>query len=263
MFLDYNKVYYLSLFEDGNRIAGAGFLRLSQMGKRLCLEGQIRCDKPFDGVFSVTITIEGYQEEAGKVRLQKGRGQFKLLTEGKLSDLLTEEKVSTSQAVEKISTSPPGDTFVISMRINSKYMIGTGIVPDVKCCERKPVPKRTEEFAWEELKKRFEIVYPFGDERAYVTVGLKDLHLFKEGESKLSHNSFLLHGYYNYRHLIVGKDRKAGNQSQLCHYLGVPGVFYEKEKMAAVMFGFEAFECNGPVTIGKYGYYLRQIEILE
>ena len=44
-------------------------------------------------------------------------------------------------------------------------------------------------------------------------------------------------------------------------HLGVPGSFYEREKMVAVMFGFEGFECNGPVEIGKFGYYMRRVEL--
>ena len=68
-------------------------------------------------------------------------------------------------------------------------------------------------------------------------------------------NSFLLHGFYNYRHVILGKEGEV-------HYLGVPGVFYEREKMVALMFGFEAFECcGGKAEPGKFGYYLRRVRI--
>ncbi len=56
---------------------------------------------------------------------------------------------------------------------------------------------------------------------------------------KMVHNSFLLHGYYNYRHIILGKF-KTGDEDR--YYLGVPGVYDDWEKMAAEMFGFEAFE---------------------
>ena len=77
----------------------------------------------------------------------------------------------------------------------------------------------------------------------------------------LINNSFLLHGFYNYRHLILGKDCRIGGGGDMCFYLGVPGVFFEREKMVAVMFGFEGFECAGPVEIGKFGYYLRSVEL--
>ena len=42
----------------------------------------------------------------------------------------------------------------------------------------------------------------------------------------------------------------------------MPGVFYEREKMVAQMFGFEAFECpSGIVRAGEFGYYLRKVEL--
>ena len=55
--------------------------------------------------------------------------------------------------------------------------------------------------------------------------------------------------------MILGKEKET-------YYLGVPGVFYEREKMVALMFGFEAFECaSGEPEAGEFGYYLRQVEL--
>lgn len=114
---------------------------------------------------------------------------------------------------------------------------------------------------WEQLKRQYRKVHPFGDEREFIAVELKDFVVLGERYQKLINNSFLLHGFYNYRHLILGKDRRIGADTGTCFYLGVPGVFFEREKMVAIMFGFEGFECAGPVEIGKFGYYLRSVEI--
>lgn len=76
---------------------------------------------------------------------------------------------------------------------------------------------------------------------------------------KMVHNSFLLHGYYNYRHIILGKF-KTGDEDR--YYLGVPGVYYDREKMAAEMFGFEAFEGKQtPAEPGSFGYYMKSVRI--
>ena len=40
-----------------------------------------------------------------------------------------------------------------------------------------------------------------------------------------------------------------------------PGAYFEREKMVAVMFGFEGFECGGAVENGKFGYYMRRVEV--
>lgn len=53
-------------------------------------------------------------------------------------------------------------------------------------------------------------------------------------EWKLSNNNFLMHGYYNYHHLVFLE-----NDSQFM--LGVPGIYHEKEARAAEIFGFPKF----------------------
>lgn len=64
------------------------------------------------------------------------------------------------------------------------------------------------------------------------------------------HNSFLLHGYYNYGHLVLD-DRNGESR------LGVPGNYYEREQMVATMFGFPDFEPAGreKIQTGTFGYY--------
>ncbi|MCM1135731.1 MAG: hypothetical protein NC400_09170 [Clostridium sp.] len=117
------------------------------------------------------------------------------------------------------------------------------------------------ELKWKQLQKCYKKVHPFGDERMFLSVELKDFQLLKAPYQKLANNSFLLHGFYNYGHLILGPDKELGGRTGLCFYLGVPGTYFEREKMVAVMFGFEGFECSGAVEIGKFGYYMRRVEI--
>jgi hypothetical protein len=55
----------------------------------------------------------------------------------------------------------------------------------------------------------------------------------------LCNNSFLIHGYLNYHHLMR-KEIKENGDVQL--YLGVPGVYERQERMMALLFGFPKFE---------------------
>ena len=108
---------------------------------------------------------------------------------------------------------------------------------------------------WEQILDTYEKIHPYGDERVYVKLEPKDFVILQSKYQYLVNNSFLLHGFYNYRYIILGKERDD-------YYLGVPGVFYEREKMVALMFGFEAFECpGGNVKAGEFGYYLRKVEL--
>lgn len=114
---------------------------------------------------------------------------------------------------------------------------------------------------WEELLKQFPQVHPFGDERVFISIEPRDFVILQENYQKLVNNSFLLHGFYNYRHLILGRDEQLGEREKNGFYLGVPGVFFEREKMVAIMFGFEGFASEGAVETGKFGYYMRRVEL--
>lgn len=112
---------------------------------------------------------------------------------------------------------------------------------------------------WEQLCTMYPVIHPFGDGREYLSIAPADFVVLRQEYHKMTHNSFLLHGYYNYRHLILGR-LKEGNGWQ--YYLGVPGNFYHREKMVAEMFGFEAFEGEKDSTApGDFGYFMKRVEI--
>ena len=112
---------------------------------------------------------------------------------------------------------------------------------------------------WEQLRATFPIVHPIREEEEYLKITPRDFVIFTEKYQELVHNSFLLHGYHNYKHLILGKKEKDG---RIVYYLGVPGTFHDREKSVAVMFGFEAFDGKRePAEKGDFGYYLRRVEI--
>ncbi|MGN1267124.1 MAG: DUF6128 domain-containing protein [Dorea sp.] len=91
----------------------------------------------------------------------------------------------------------------------------------------------------------------------------RDLVKLPRCEWRLSNNSFLLHGYYNYHHLILMED---GNVWRL----GVPGIYHEKEEKAAKAFGFTEFipKEELDVTLAEeereeeqFGYWCRRIRM--
>ena len=120
------------------------------------------------------------------------------------------------------------------------------------------VAREEEKAKWDDLAEKFPVIHPLG-EQEYLKLDLSDLTFFQDKEQKLAQNSFLLHGYYNYKHLILGKQEKEGNT---LYYLGVPGIFHEREKAVAIMFGFEAFEGNRePIQKGDFGYYFKKVSL--
>lgn len=87
----------------------------------------------------------------------------------------------------------------------------------------------------------------------------KDLKLLPTKEWILGKNSFLLHGYYNYRYLLYGKLKRGGF---VYRFIGVPGVFHNQEKVMANLFGFSEFEPvkKEKIKTGKFGYWIRIID---
>ncbi len=112
---------------------------------------------------------------------------------------------------------------------------------------------------WEQLWAIYPHINPFSDEREYLSLGPSDFVILPGRYYKLVNNSFLLHGYYNYHHLILTRVRQ---RNSLYYYIGVPGNLYQREKKIAVMFGFEGFECAAePAGEGAFGYYLIPVEL--
>ena len=112
---------------------------------------------------------------------------------------------------------------------------------------------------WEQLSCIYPHIHPFRDAREFLSVGPEDFVVLRERCYQMTHNSFLLHGYYNYRHLLLMRQESSGEAK---YYIGVPGNFYEREKQVARMFGFESFEgSREPAWDGDFGYYLIPVEL--
>ncbi|MCM1120516.1 MAG: DUF6128 domain-containing protein [bacterium] len=112
---------------------------------------------------------------------------------------------------------------------------------------------------WQQLRRIYPHIYPFQDEREYLSLRPEDFVILSSDAYRLVRNSFLLHGYYNYKHLILTGVSQRGVEQ---YYIGVPGNFYEKEKQVAIMYGFSSFECkHEPAEEGDFGYYMIRVSI--
>lgn len=120
------------------------------------------------------------------------------------------------------------------------------------------IPRMQEE-KWAQLSGIYPKVNPFKDHRTYLKLGLQDFVILPEKYYIMCKNSFLLHGYMNYGYLVLGMFVKRGNYE---YYLGVPGVFYEKERQVAKLYGFDYFEADRELARdGDFGIYLMKIAL--
>ena len=99
-------------------------------------------------------------------------------------------------------------------------------------------------------------INPFEDNEILLCVKIepKDIGLLPKELWTLSGNSFLLHGFYCYHHLIFAKMQGAAGPRYI---LGIPGIFHNREKFMAKMFGFESFKSirRRDVRQGDFGYW--------
>ena len=120
-------------------------------------------------------------------------------------------------------------------------------------------PPKLLEDKWKQLSAIYPHIQPFDDDRDYLSMTPSDFVVFPAKNYRAVNNSFLLHGYYNYHHLILARVEQRG---QIFYYIGVPGNYYDREKQVAVMFGFESFECaSEPAKTGDFGYYMMRTEL--
>ncbi len=126
--------------------------------------------------------------------------------------------------------------------------------------ERQPLPfEDLYEDKWTQLEQYYKRIRPFGDGRNYLSITPRDFIVLAGKYQKLVSNSFLLHGYYNYGHVVLGREKKADGYQ---YYLGVPGIYHEREKQVAMMFGFNGFEGAASHSCeGGFGYYMTVVEI--
>lgn len=271
MFFYAKKIMYLSLYEQGEKVAGAGFASLQGGGEETHIKVQVRnAGKQQDGIYPVFIIAGEQQSPIGRLELKSGCGvcekccpidlekicivQIELCKGRIIANEWKQPELQNEQQKKQIRK-PETETF----RIEEKP-VKNEPVPQ-KDCEKELQAASVFPDKWEQLKRQYQTIHPFGDEREFISIEPKDFVILRENCQRLVNNSFLLHGFYNYHHLILGRDTQIGTNGNVCFYIGVPGVFFEREKMVAVMFGFEGFEAAGPIETGKFGYYMRKVEI--
>lgn len=117
---------------------------------------------------------------------------------------------------------------------------------------------------WDSFRSRYPKIQAFecpgGCE--ILTIKPQDIGLLPRETWVYGNNSFLLHGYYNYRYLILAKVNIQG-ESASRYLLGVPGHYYSNEKYMASMFGFPHFVLakRQPSQDGRFGYWYTDIRM--
>ena len=131
--------------------------------------------------------------------------------------------------------------------------------------QKQPQPDSSKEFPkedpaeslWNRLRAAYPKVTAFecADGCEILVIKPQDIGLLPRDNWVYGNNSFLLHGYYNYRYLILARLGKPGERGR--YILGVPGHYGNNEKYMAAMFGFDRFvrSTRQPPRDSRFGYW--------
>lgn len=277
------EMIYLTLYQGNNRIGNAGYVKVDIRDEDATfhfmfrkIPDDIRGEYPLrimeDGSWKEgpgilfrggQETVEKKSAPCGKIQqlqvlLEKG---YRIEGKSKNCPAQTEREAALPKVWTSQTKTPQQEREIVEEREpqperEAPQPEREAPQPEKGIAARVVAAEEIREDKWEQILATYETIHPYGDGRVYVKLEPKDFVIMQGKYQHLVNNSFLLHGFYNYRYLILGKEQ--GKE----YYLGVPGVFYEREKMVALMFGFEAFDCEGGNTSpGGFGYYLRRVEL--
>ena len=285
--MSYRKqISYLELQENGQRIRSAGYARLESLDKEEILTVQLNGQEIVSGkeiplylqwksgeqqLYEMTID-RGRASWEKRIPLEKEREQIlgiriplerNCTIVGKFGGTGDTKKKSVPKPENVMKSEEPKQTEKkAEVTAEAAMPMETGKRQAQTAKESGAVPEGTlhmKDTKWEQLSSIYPHIHPFRDAREFLSVGPEDFVVLRERCYQMTHNSFLLHGYYNYRHLLLLRQETAG---QAKYYIGVPGNFYEREKQVARMFGFESFEgTREPAWEGDFGYYLISVEL--
>ena len=128
---------------------------------------------------------------------------------------------------------------------------------------QEPEEEWNHEKIWEKLRKEHAKITSFDSENGceILTIKPQDIGLLPRETWGFGNNSFLLHGYYNYRYLILARLNTLHGMPR--YLLGVPGHYYTNEKYMASMFGFPNFVLSKeqPAQDGRFGFWYTDIKM--
>lgn len=224
--------------------------------------------------------VEEAAEETAAKRVDTKEGSKK---EGNSSGDVEEDKTfssieaagnsaieATEAAAQRVRQMPMGRGMQQrsgQMPVGTSFQRGEQAMKRVVPSQRESrLPMEETEQSWEQkwqfILENYPVLTPFEGEEEIMCIRmeLKDLRLLPKRYWYLGNNSFLLHGFFNYRYLLLGSMKKGEKKEW---FLGVPGVFQSQEKVMAAIFGFPEYKSEkiSVQKTGSFGYWYRFMDL--
>lgn len=195
---------------------------------------------------------ESFQESAQEVQTETPKESFQESYQEAQTEARRKDSQESTRGVRKeaLPDSPPDH--------QEAFQPGSQNQKQPQPDSSKKFPKEDPaESLWNRLRAAYPKVTAFecADGCEILVIKPQDIGLLPRENWVYGNNSFLLHGYYNYRYLILARLGKPGERGR--YILGVPGHYGNNEKYMAAMFGFDRFvrSTRQPPRDSRFGYW--------
>ncbi len=237
----------------------------------------------------VSEKVEGVRKEPESVEEERQREREKMDAEGggESEGVAPEEIGGDIEKESEVEESGRKEAVRVKREPERKpeedqAMLNDGEICDLEKSSEKEIGIKGEEMPEEEMPEEEEMIeveveeehdqayifrklftakpnmYPFEDDEMEKCVQISpgDFSDFPKEYWHMGSNTFLLQGYYNYRHLILARDKEKV-------YVGIPGQYHRRDKYMADMFGFGRFKSilRKKERLGDFGYWMMEIEV--
>lgn len=292
--MEYNRmVAYIYSYNDGQKCKNTGFAKIEVRQDILKLQINMKgaysdnnCEWNVNLFYRKNSSVIGVN--LGAMSIQNGVGEFKYAGNAlniedtgvsfndirglfieKNSDEIDRKKMYASEW-DDLGFDPAGILSKDWAKAGGEIMVEFAGETQSAAPEEEPVlqaaqvpeePEVCNDDWYEQMSREKTHVFLFADDELYdiIEITPDDIERLPDTNWGLKNNSFLNHGYFQFRHLILGKIY--GGEPQR-YFIGVPGIFARRDRNTAAMFGFNHFKFSmrSDVQLSQFGYWYRQLD---
>ena len=174
-----------------------------------------------------------------------------------------DEKVQTSAIQSKVRTKQQdakdaGDRYEASYGEQGESEGASKQQMNIQTAELQPQVRNVWNQTWRYMLRMYPVLNQFTGKNNVlcVRIEIKDIRMLPEKYWSMVNNSFLLHGFFNYRYLAFGRIDQNW-------FIGIPGIYQNQEHVMASIFGFPDFlpQIQKNERGEQPGYWYRILEI--
>lgn len=255
-------ISYVYIYENGTKGKNVGFIKVELRDTRVQMEIQLRNVGRYQGkvmsYMMLPVDSKGNKEGTKSLGIPLWEMDFRYGTVNSVVEV----------DAEKIAEGAYNFSQIVGVRMNldeSHYLASCWKENEeaVVMCEKLEIWQQENKIAEDKIKENRVIVGNRSEDKkipenkvtgenepkekaeeskAQVSkyrIDISEIKKFPKKNWYLCNNSFLIHGYFNYKYLMIKKVKEDGKMK---YYLGVPGVYDKAERMMAILFGFPEFE---------------------